>query len=89
MKCFSPSPRAIVSILVEVDRSWFVSMSLTLQCLWFELTHDAMTRKIRAGSDLRHDVRYIHRYKEINIWKIYSKLVYVGLAQARPNYVMA
>ena len=25
--------------------------------LWFELTHDAMTRKIRAGSDLRHDVR--------------------------------
>ena len=33
----SPSPRAIVSILVEVDRSWFVSisvsMSLTLQIM--------------------------------------------------------
>ena len=33
--------------------------------LWFELTHDAMTRKIRAGSDLRHDVRYIYYTRTI------------------------
>jgi len=35
---------------------------------------------IRAGSDLWHDVQYIG-----NIDKFHSKLVYVGLAQARPN----
>ena len=28
--------------------------------LRFEITHDARTRKIRPGSDLRHDVRYIY-----------------------------
>ena len=28
--------------------------------LRLEITHDARTRKIRPGSDLRHDVRYIH-----------------------------
>ena len=51
--------------------------------LRLEITHDARTRKIRPGSDLRHDVQYIYIY----IYrKIYSKLVYVGLAQARPNY---
>ena len=56
-----------------------------VQCsLWivFELTNDARTRKIRAGCDLRHDVRDIYTY--IYIEKFHSKLVYVGLAQARP-----
>ena len=28
--------------------------------LRLEITHDARTRKIRPGSDLRHDVRYIY-----------------------------
>jgi len=43
--------------------------------------------KIWAGSDLRHDVRQIYIYieREREREKIYSKLVYVGLAQARPN----
>ena len=53
----------------------------------FELTNDARTRKIRAGCDLRHDVRdiytYIYIYRERE--KFHSKLVYVGLAQAHPT----
>ena len=61
---YSPSQRAIVSILHPCwGRPFLVRVSLTLQRwvrLWFELTHDAMTRKIQAGSDLRHDVRYIY-----------------------------
>jgi len=47
----------------------------------FEITNDARTHKIRGRRDLRHDVRYI-----IYIDKFHGKLVYVGLAQARPNY---
>ena len=43
------------------------------------LTNDARTRKIKAESDLRHDVRY--NYMD----KLHRKLVYVGFAQARPN----
>ena len=42
--------------------------------------NDARTRKVRAGSDLWHDVRQIY----INIRKIHSKLVYVGLAHTAP-----
>jgi len=36
---------------------------LSTSSLWivFELTNDARTRKIRAGCDLRHDVRDIYR----------------------------
>ena len=58
---------------------------LSTSSLWivFELTNDARTRKIRAGFDLRHDVRDIYTY--IYREKFHSKLVYVGLAQARPN----
>ena len=55
--------------------------------LWivFELTNVARTSKIRAGSDLQHNVQdiYIERERE----NFHSKLVYVGVAQARPNYV--
>jgi len=40
--------------------------------------NDARTRKIRAGSDLGTHTIY-------NTDKFHSKLVYVGLAQARPN----
>jgi len=43
-----------------------------------ELINDAKTREIRVGSDLQHDVRQM-------CMEICSKLVYVGLAQARPN----
>jgi len=39
---------------------------------------------IRATYDLRHDVRQIDI--DMYEWKIHSKLVYVGLAHARPNY---
>ena len=35
--------------------------------LRLEITHDARTRKIRPGSDLRHDVQYIHIYIYIYI----------------------
>ena len=48
------------------------SRDATLLCIVLELTR---VSKIRAGSDLRHDVRYIYRKK------IHSKLVYIcGLA---------
>ena len=35
----------------------YVARNGEFVCGPVELTHDAMTRKIRAGSDLRHDVR--------------------------------
>ena len=47
----------------------------------FKLTR---MRKISAGSDLQHDVRQIFTYMHTD--KFHSKLVYVGLVQARPNY---
>ena len=59
---------------------------LSMSSLWivFELTNDARTRKIRAGCDLRHDIREIYIYRERE--KFHSKLICVGLAQAHPNY---
>ena len=50
---------------------FLAELSTNASSLWivFELTNDARTRKIRAGFDLRHDVRdiytYIYREREI------------------------
>ena len=38
----------------------------------------------KSCNDLQHDVRQ----KDINIGKIHSTLIYVGLAHARPNYAI-
>ena len=63
------------SICVAVVRVFYPCLS------HFELVYDGRVHKIRAGSDLRHDIRHTYIY----VQKIYSKLVYVGLAQARPS----
>ena len=60
-----------------------VAFSLSSWWIVFELMNDARTRKIRAGSDLRHDVLY----KYIYIDKFHSKAVYVGLARAHPSHI--
>jgi len=46
-----------------------------------DLTNDARTYKIRAASDLLHNVRWIKKKEITNIGKIQSKLIYVGLTQ--------
>ena len=56
------------------------SLSMLVNSFWINKWRKKL--KIRAGSDLRHDVWYIY-----NIDKFHSKVVYVGLAQACPNYV--
>ena len=65
-------------------------VSSTLAWAIFELTHDTRTRKIRARSDLWHDVwhthTHTHTHTHMHICTTNSSID-VGLAQACPNYL--